>query len=272
MTELLPGATGQGRAAAQPVTPPQTAAPTAWAAMTTVYRQQLARGRVARVPLLFVAAFQSIGLLLLLRGVVDRNSETTGQQVVAGATVLVIAFVALNLLAQRFGAMRASGALDYYLTLPVPAGAVVLGTAATYATFAVPGTVITAVTGCLIYRLPMGHLWLLVPVMILAGAALAGLGALIGLLAPRPEIATVAGQLGMSAILFLDLIPASRLPGVLVVLRALLPGTYGANVLAVGFRHDVPWGTVAVDLLICLLVAVASLVAGGWALRRAGRR
>ncbi|HEX4015764.1 MAG TPA: ABC transporter permease, partial [Frankiaceae bacterium] len=44
--------------------------PGMWAAMATVYRQQLARGRVARVPLLFVAAFQSIGLLLLLRGVV----------------------------------------------------------------------------------------------------------------------------------------------------------------------------------------------------------
>ena len=47
-------------------------------ATATVFRQQLARVRVARVPLLFVAGFQSIGLLLLLRGVVDRGSETTG--------------------------------------------------------------------------------------------------------------------------------------------------------------------------------------------------
>ncbi len=42
--------------------------PGAWTSLVTVYRQQLARGRVARVPLLFVASFQSIGLLLLLRG------------------------------------------------------------------------------------------------------------------------------------------------------------------------------------------------------------
>jgi ABC-2 type transport system permease protein len=224
------------------------------------------------VPLLFVAAFQSIGLLLLLRGVVDRHSAVTGQQVVAGATVLVIAFVALNLLAQRFGAMRASGALDYYLTLPVPAGAVVLGTAASYATFAVPGTAVTAVTGALVYQLPLGRLWLLIPVIVLTGAALAGLGALLGLLAPRPELATVAGQLGMSAILFLDIIPQSRLPEALQVVRAVLPGTYGADVLAKGFRHDVPWGEVGVDLLICLLVALVSLLAGGWALRRAARR
>ncbi len=283
MTELLPGATSSGarraasadrRVAPAPDEVRESAPvrPSSWAATSTVFRQQLARGRVARIPLLFVAAFQSIGLLLLLRGVVDRHSEVTGQQVVAGATVLVIAFVALNLLAQRLGAMRASGALDYYLTLPIPAGSVVIGTAASYATFAIPGTIVTAVTGALVYDLPMGRLWLLIPVIVLTGAALAGLGALLGLLAPRPELATVAGQLGMSAILFLDIIPASRLPEPLQVVRDVLPGTYGADVLAKGFRHDVPWGGVGFDLSLCLLVAVVSLLAGGWALRRTARR
>ena len=268
MTQLLPGAAA--RAGAPPAVAPEH--PGAWSAISTVFRQQLARGRVARIPLLFVAGFQSIGLLLLLRGVVDRGSETTGAQVVAGSTVLVVAFVALNLLAQRFGAMRASGALDYYLTLPVPPSAVVLGTAASYATFAIPGTIVTAVSGALVYRLPLGRLWLLLPVVVLTGAALAGVGALLGLLAPRPEIATVAGQLGMSAVLFLDIIPASRLPLVLRGIRAVLPGTYGADVLADGFRHHVPWGSVGIDLLVCLLVALVSLAAGGWALRRLGRR
>ena len=267
MTQLLPGAASRSVPA---LTPPGPRVGVV-AATATVFRQQLARGKVARVPLLFVAGFQSIGLLLLLRGVVDRGSETTGAQVVAGSTVLVVAFVALNLLAQRFGAMRASGALDYYLTLPVPASAVVLGTAASYATFAVPGTVITAVSGGLVYRLPLSRLWLLIPVVVLAGAALAGVGALLGLLAPRPEIATVLGQLGMSAVLFLDIIPASRLPVVLRAIRAVLPGTYGADALAVSFRHHVPWGSVGVDLLVCFLVAAASLLASGLALRRLGR-
>ncbi|MGZ4595249.1 MAG: ABC transporter permease, partial [Actinomycetes bacterium] len=239
MTQLLPGAAARAGAAVTPA----TLRPSMWSALVTVFRQQLARGRVARVPLLFVAAFQSIGLLLLLRGVVDRGSETTGEQVVAGTTVLVVAFVALNLLAQRFGAMRASGALDYYLTLPVPPSAVVLGTAASYATFAIPGTIVTAVTGGLVYRLPLGRLWLLFPVVVLTGAALAGVGALLGLISPRLEIATVAGQLGMSAVLFLDIIPASRMPEVLRAIRAVLPGTYGADALAVGFRHRVPWGS-----------------------------
>jgi ABC-2 type transport system permease protein len=227
---------------------------------------------VARVPLLFVAALQSVGILLLLRGVVDDENLAVRSQVVAGSTVLVVAFVALNLLAQRFGALRGSGALDYYGALPVPPAAVVLGTAASYATMAVPGTIVTAVVGALLYQLPLGALWLLLPVVPLAGASLAGIGALLGLLAPRPELATVAGQLGMSAVLFLSIIPEGNLPVLLRAVRAVVPSTYAADALAAGLRPAPSWGAVALDLGVCAGVALLALALGGWALRRAYRR
>ncbi|SBW25637.1 ABC-2 type transporter [Candidatus Protofrankia californiensis] len=240
------------------------------AALGAVYVGQLSRARVARVPLLFVAAFQSLGIMLLLRGVVDAGNETTSEQVVAGSTVLVVAFVALNLLAQRFGALRAAGALDYYLTLPVPGSAVVLGTAASYASFAVPGMVVTAVVGSLLYGLPLSGLWMLLPVAVMAGASLAGIGAAIGLLAPREELATVAGQVGMSVVLFLGIIPADRLPVGIDVLRDLVPSTYAVDVLAAAFRPSVDWVVVALDLLVCALVALVTLLAASVALRHAG--
>ncbi|WP_322752312.1 ABC transporter permease [Frankia sp. Cas3] len=240
------------------------------AALRAVYVGQLSRARVARVPLLFVAAFQSLGIMLLLRGVVDTGNETTSEQVVAGSTVLVVAFIALNLLAQRFGALRAAGALDYYLTLPIPGSAVVLGTAASYASFAVPGTVITAVVGALLYGLPLSGLWLLLPVVALAGASLAGIGAAIGLLAPRQELATVVGQVGMSVVLFVGIIPADRLPAGVKLLRDLVPSTYAVDVLAAAFRPSIDWAAAAVDLLVCAVVAVIMLTAASMALRRAG--
>jgi ABC-2 type transport system permease protein len=250
---------------------PLPAGPRFGTALRLVYLQQFARIRVARAPLLFVAALQSVGILLLLRGVVDSNDGIVRTQVVAGSTVLVVAFVALNLLAQRFGSMRASGSLDYYGALPVPPAAVVLGTAASYATMAVPGTIVTAVVGALLYQLPLGGLWLLVPVVPLAGASLAGIGALLGLLAPRPELATVAGQLGMSAVLFLSIIPGSKLPLLLRPVRAAVPSTYAADALAAGLRPNPDWTSVAGDLGICAAVALAALALGGWALRRAYR-
>ena len=56
-----------------------------------------------------------------------QGNTVTEQSVVAGSSVAVVSFVALNLLAQRFGALKASGALDYYGALPVRPAAVVSG-------------------------------------------------------------------------------------------------------------------------------------------------
>lgn len=239
-------------------------------ALGAVYRAQLSRARVARIPLLFVATFQSIGIMVLMRGVVDGGAEA--RAVVAGSSVLVVAFVALNLLAQYFGQLRAGGGLDHYATLPVPPAAVVLGAAGAYASFTVPGTVVTAVTGSVLFQLPLTHLWVLAAVVPLAGAALAGLGAALGLLAPRQELATLLGQLGMSAALLLGVLPAGRLPGPISYARDLLPSTYGVEALARTFEARPDWAVVGLDLAVCAAVGVVSLTVATWAYRRAAVR
>ncbi|MER5180816.1 ABC transporter permease [Streptomyces sp. NPDC002896] len=239
-------------------------------ALSAVYKAQLSRARVARIPLLFVATFQSIGIMILMRGVVDGGGEA--RAVVAGSSVLVVAFVALNLLAQYFGQLRADGGLDHYATLPVPPAAVVLGAAAAYASFTVPGTVVTAVVGCTLFQLPLAHLWVLAAVIPLAGAALAGLGAALGLLAPRPELATLLGQLGMSAALLLGVLPADRLPSVVQYARDLLPSTYGVEAFARTFDPHPDWAVVLLDLAVCAAVGVVSLTVATMAYRRAAVR
>ncbi|MFE9818040.1 ABC transporter permease [Streptomyces sp. NBC_00236] len=238
--------------------------------LAAVYRAQLSRARVARIPLLFVATFQSIGIMVLMRGVVDGGSEA--RAVVAGSSVLVVAFVALNLLAQYFGQLRAGGGLDHYATLPVPPAAVVLGAAGAYASFTVPGTIVTAVAGSILFGLPMTHLWVLVAVIPLSGAALAGLGAALGLLAPRQELATLLGQLGMSAALLLGVLPAARLPEPIGWARDLLPSTYGVEALSRSFDAHPDWAVVALDLAVCAVVGVLSLAVATWAYRRAAVR
>ncbi|GFH35133.1 ABC transporter permease [Streptomyces pacificus] len=239
-------------------------------ALAAVYRAQLSRARVARIPLLFVATFQSVGIMVLMRGVVDGGAEA--RAVVAGSSVLVVAFVALNLLAQYFGQLRASGGLDHYATLPVPPAAVVLGAAGAYASFTVPGTVVTAVAGSVLFGLPLTHLWVLAAVIPLAGAALAGLGAALGLLAPRQELATLLGQLGMSAALLLGVLPPGRLPEPIAFARDLLPSTYGVEAFARTFDAHPHWPSVALDLAVCAVVGVVSLVVATLAYRRAAVR
>ena len=239
-------------------------------ALGAVYRAQLSRAKVARIPLLFVATFQSVGIMILMRGVVDGGSEA--RSVVAGSSVLVVAFVALNLLAQYFGQLRASGGLDHYATLPVPPAAVVLGAAGAYASFTVPGTVATAAVGCALFQLPLANLWVLAAVIPLAGAALSGLGAALGLLAPRQELATLFGQLGMSAALLLGVLPAANLPEPVDWVRDVLPSTYGVEALARAFDPHPDWLAMAGDLSVCAAVGAVSLAVATWAYRRAACR
>ncbi|MCB5910490.1 ABC transporter permease [Streptomyces sp. SF28] len=239
-------------------------------ALGAVYRAQLSRARVARIPLLFVATFQSVGIMVLMRGVVDSTEEA--RAVVSGSSVLVVAFVALNLLAQYFGQLRAGGGLDHYATLPVPPAAVVLGAAGAYASFTVPGTVVTALVGCGLFQLPMANLWVLAAVLPLAGAALSGLGAFLGLLAPRQELATLCGQLGMSAALLLGVLPAERMPTVIGYARDLLPSTYGVEALSRTFEPHPDWFAVGADLGVCAAVGLLSLALATWAFRRAASR
>ncbi|MCZ0205527.1 ABC transporter permease [Streptomyces achromogenes] len=267
--EVLPGGS---RAVPETASGPAELGPRArlWPSLAAVYRAQLSRARVARIPLLFVATFQSVGIAVMMRGVVEGGAEA--QSVVAGSSVLVVAYVALNLLSQYFGHLRASGGLDHYATLPVPPAAVVLGAAAAYASFTVPGTLVTAVFGCVLFGLPLTNLWVLLAVIPLAGAALAGLGAACGLLAPRPELATLLGQLGMSAALLLGVLPAGRMPEAIRLARDLLPSTYGVEAYARTFGPHPDWALVLVDLGVCAGVGVVSLAVATRAYRRAAVR
>ncbi|WP_157859344.1 ABC transporter permease, partial [Streptomyces pathocidini] len=155
---------------------------------------------------------------------------------------------------------------------PVPPAAVVLGAAVAYASFTAPGTAVTAVTGSLLYGLPLANLWVLAAVVPLAGAALAGLGAALGLLAPRQELATLLGQLGMSAALLLGVLPAAHLPGPVAWARELLPSTYGVEALARTFAVRPDWAAVGGNLAVCAGVGVVSLAVATWAYRRAAVR
>ncbi|HVU61664.1 MAG TPA: ABC transporter permease [Mycobacteriales bacterium] len=240
------------------------------AGISAVAAGQLARVRVARGPLMIVATVQSLGLVILLRGIVHQRDTATAAAVVAGATILVVGFVALNLLAQRLGALKANHALDYYAALPVSPAAVVLGTAASYATFTLPGVLVTAVVGDLVYDLPMARLWFLLPAAATAALALAGVGALLGLLLPRPELATIAGQLGMTVVLFLGLIPVGHLPEVIRGLRLAVPGMLSVDALVDGLRHgSTHWLDAFVRLAAAAAYGAVALAAAGAALRRA---
>jgi ABC-2 type transport system permease protein len=108
-----------------------------------------------------------------------------------------------------------------------------------------------------------------VPAAIVAGVALSGVGAAIGLAVPRPELATVIGQLAMTAVLFLGVIPPGHLPAGVRAARDVLPSTYAVDALAAALRGHPSVGGQLWRLAATVGYAVVALAVAGRSFRRA---
>lgn len=219
----------------------------------TLLRMQLARVRTSWRPYLIVSSAMPLGIAVLLRAIMDpKQVDRFGEQIVAGSAVLAIAMTAIVMLAQRIAALRESGGLDFYSSLPVKRWMLVLSVLTSFAIFSLPGTIIVAVLGAMLFDLSLAALWTAVPVWALGSFALAGLGVAVGLAAPDEQLAGMYSNLVMMAVLFLGIIPTGRLPGWLGPVRAVLPSTYAVDALKPGLAGTFTSGQVW-DLLLLAL-------------------
>ena len=203
----------------------------------TLLRMQLARVRTSWRPYLIVSSAMPLGIAVLLRAVMEPDQvEQFGEQIVAGSAVLAIAMTAIVMLAQRVAALRESGGLDFYSSLPVARWQLILSILLSFAIFSLPGTVIVSVLGAMLFDLSFTALWAAIPVWALGSFALAGLGVAVGLAAPDEQLAGMYSNLAMMAVLFLGIIPTAKLPGWLGPVRAVLPSTYAVDALKPGLE------------------------------------
>ena len=201
----------------------------------TLLRMQLARVRTSWRPYLIVSSAMPLGIAVLLRAIMgDAQVQRFGEQIVAGSAVLAIAMTAIVMLAQRMAALRETGGLDFYSSLPVKRWMLILAILVSFAIFSLPGTIIVAFFGALLFDLSLTALWAAVPVWALGSFALAGVGVAVGLAAPDEQLAGMYSNLAMMAVLFLGIIPSGRLPGWLGPVRAVLPSTYAVDALKPG--------------------------------------
>lgn len=191
-----------------------------------------------------------LGIAVLLRAVMSPSEVNEhGEQIVAGSAVLAIAMTAVVMLAQRVAALKESGAFDYFSTLPVPRAMVVASILASFAFFALPGTILVVWLGSLMFSLSVTALWAVLPVWLFGSLALAGIGVGVGFAAPDEQLAGMFSNLVMMAVLFLGILPPEQIPGWLDPLRLVLPSTYAIDALRPGSE-----GEVAARLLVNLSV------------------
>ena len=77
-----------------------------------------------------------------------------------------------------------------------------------------------------------------------------GRGCAGGALPAASELATIAGQLGMTAVLFLGIIAPTHLPVLVRALRALVPGILAVDALADSLRPHTDWAGVVLRLAV----------------------
>jgi ABC-2 type transport system permease protein len=229
-----------------------------WGKFQVLFRMQLTRVRTAWRPYLIVSSAMPLGIAVLMRAVMQPSQvDSFGRQIVAGSAILAIAMTAIVMLAQRVASLRETGAIDFYSTLPVSRAAVVASILLSFALFALPGMLIVTSLGAKLFGLSLAALWPALPVWALGSFALAGIGVAIGFGARDEQLSGMYSNLAMMAVLFLGILPASKLPGWLSPLRAVLPSTYAVNALKPGLDGHLSAGQ-GVDLLILALFGALS--------------
>jgi ABC-2 type transport system permease protein len=254
-------------AAAGPVASPSAATRAPAPSMASIlFRLQLAGLRRHWRPYVIVSAVMPAGIVLLVHMVAPHMSNAETAQVVLGDMLLAEAISTIVMLSQQVAWLRQSRALDHYRLLPISEPLFLSILTLCYSLFAWPGVLCIGIEGALLDGLPLSANPLMLPILLLSGVALGGIGALIGLLSPREGLAGLFGNLVMMGILFAGVVPIAGASAWAVWLLRLLPSTYGISLL-----RDVSLGGTAGspgDWLALLLYCVAALAAASGAMRR----
>ena len=199
----------------------------------------LARARRQWRPYLVVSTAMPSGIVLLL-GLVGHLRQGVGATATVGAMDLVLGITAVTLLAQQVSESVHNGSLDLLRTLPVAPVLVLLALFVSATVFAVPGLVVVAFLGHFLYGIPLHPtLWIL-PVLVLTGLALGGIGAYVGLRANSEAVAGLVGNLVMMVVLFLGIVPSQHMPIPILLVRDILPVGAAAGALRAALGHAAP--------------------------------
>lgn len=206
-----------------------------------------------------------LGTILALRFLLGSTDAAALAHVMAGNLTLALIFENQMRVGTHFVFMRFHGTFEYFAALPVSRSALLAAVASAFFLLSLPALLVLGTLGPLLLGLTLRPSPLLLLVVPLCALALAGTGALVGMLARTPA---EAGSLGMLTSFLLAglgpvVIPPERLPSWLVQLGYLSPATYAASAL-----RQVLFGPLAARLLIDLSVLGLFAVVTFWGVTR----
>ena len=201
-----------------------------------------------------VQVMLAVGFVVGLGFFYTELDPTTAKFLTTGAPTLILLMVGLVLMPQIVAMARIEGTFDYMWSLPVPRMVYIAADATIWVLVALPGVVLALALGAVYHDFGLEVSPLVVPALLLVAVMGILVGYAIAHGAPRPEMAQLATQILVFAMMLFSpvMYPADQLPGWLASLHRVLPVQYAA---------DLSRGTLT-DLDVNLGLAFA--VVGAW--------
>ncbi len=205
---------------------------------------------------LIVQLMIAVGFIIGIGFFYPEITPNTAKYLTTGAPTISLLMIGLVLVPQVVALSRTQGTFEYVWSLPIPRLVYVAADATIWILVSLPGVILSVILGSAYYHFGLQINLLVIPAIILIAMTGIFIGYSIAHGAPKPQMATLATQVIVFAIMIFSPImyPLDQLPGWLAALHKVLPVKYMA---------DLSRGTLT-DLNVNLRLAFG--VVGGWCL------
>lgn len=173
----------------------------------------------------------AVGFVIGIGFFYPQINPTIAKFLTTGAPTLILLMVGLVIAPQMVVMARVEGTFDYIWSLPVPRMVYIAADATIWLLIALPGVLLALVIGSLYHNFTLEVSPLVVPALLLIAVTATFVGYTIAFGAPKPQMAHVATQIIVFAIVTFSPImyPVEQLPDWLVVVHKVLPIQYMAD-------------------------------------------
>ena len=201
-----------------------------------------------------------LGMLLFLRMLGAADDPARALYVTAGNAILMLVLGPMQSIANDLAWGKQRHDLEHLATLPFTKLQLVLAWVSVNTVFIIPAMLMTMYVGGLFMGFPVAISWVAVPVMVLAGFSMCGLGVFIGVYARNGHHANIMNTLTTGVVMFLSpiLVPFENLPSLLRFTSGFLPTSYAADAFRFAMGGEA-MRTVSLNLGILALFAVGLL-------------
>lgn len=225
------------------------------------------RGEVPMIAVIQLAF--TLGFVLGFGYLVPGMTGETARFIVTGTATQGLVTIGLVLLPQLLAQARHEGRLEYLLAMPISREAYLLALVSVVGIMALPGVLFCLLFGAWHYGFALEWSPLVIPVVLLGIASLAGVGIALAMYSPHQQVTNALTQLIIFYVLFFApvLMPREQLPGLLQWTARLAPPTYAAEALRAAVT-DLPGVHAGPPLAAMALFALGSAALGAIAMRR----